>query len=78
MLKKNEYEEKIAELKKKEGELLEVLQSANHEEMQALEGLKQVLTGETPEFLEQSFESTSEGRSPEGRGFGSKESFKYL
>lgn len=76
--KKNEYEERIVELKAKESELIEVLQSTNQAEMQALEGLKQVLNGENVEFMDESFESTSEKRSPEGRCIGSKESFKYL
>lgn len=77
--RKNEYEARIRELESKESELIEVLQSTNAEEMQALEGLKQVLNGDTSEIMDESFTSSAEKRDSELRGNdGAKEVFRYI
>ena len=76
--KKNEYEERIRELEKKESELIEVLQNTNQAEMQALEGLKQVLNGDTGDFANESFESGSDKYSGGRKKLEDKESFKFL
>ena len=52
--KKTEYETKIRELEVRENELIEILQNTNQVEMHALEGLKKVLNGDMPDFLENS------------------------
>lgn len=77
--KKNEYEEHIKQLEMKENELIEVLQNTNNIEMQALESLKKVLNGDTPDFLEESMnESNSRiDESVKSNNSYHKDSFKF-
>ena len=50
--KKNEAEQKIKDLEKKENELIELLQKTNKLELLAMEDLKKILNGDSPEFFD--------------------------
>ena len=50
--KNNEAEQKIKALEKKENELIELLQKTNKLELLAMEDLKKILNGDSPEFFD--------------------------
>ena len=50
--RKNEAEQKIKDLEKKENELIELLQKTNKLELLAMEDLKKILNGDSPEFFD--------------------------
>lgn len=58
--KKNEYESRIKELEEKENELIEILQNTNNAEVQALDGLKKVLNGDSPDFFDDSINESQD------------------
>lgn len=77
--KKNEYDIRIRDLETKESELIEVLQNTNQIEMQALEGLKKVLNGDAPDFLEESVnESHNDEEDIRESTTFKKESFRFM
>ena len=55
-----------------------MLDNANQMKMEAMDGLKQVLNGDAPNFLEESFEDSPSKQDSERRGQGAKESFRYI